>query len=195
MAIYLLRHGETPGNAGRVIQTPEIPLSPRGEEQARRAARRVASTGIARILASDYARAAQTARYLGEAVELSVELEPLLQERNLGDLRGTPYAELDFDVFAPDYEPPGGESWEVFHRRVSRAWERVVAVAAETPGDLAVVTHGLVCFSLATRHLTLPEGAVVDRGFGNTSLTVVDAEPPFVVRLFNCTAHLDELEA
>ena len=45
MAIYLLRHGETPGNAHRVIQKPEVPLSERGLEQARRAARRRAGKG------------------------------------------------------------------------------------------------------------------------------------------------------
>ena len=36
MAIYLVRHGETASNAARVVQTPEVPLSPRGEDQARR---------------------------------------------------------------------------------------------------------------------------------------------------------------
>ena len=48
--------------------------------------------------------------------------DPLLHERNFGDIRGTPYASLGFDMFAPDYAPPNGETWEVFHTRVDRAW-------------------------------------------------------------------------
>jgi hypothetical protein len=31
--------------------------------------------------------------------------------------------------------------------------------------------------------------------FGNTSLTIVDAAPPWTVRLLNCTAHLDATSA
>ncbi len=191
MAIFLVRHGETPGNAGRVIQTPDTPLSARGEAQARRLADRLAGAGVGRILSSDFARAEYTARALRAATRAPLALEPLLQERNFGDLRGTPYAELDFDLFAPDYEPPGGESWEVFHARVDLAWERVRTVAGRTRGHLAVVTHGLVCASLASRHLAL--GARSDPGlrFGNTALTVVEAEPPFRVERLACTAHLD----
>lgn len=192
MSIYLLRHGETAGNAARVIQRPEVPLSPRGEEQARRAARRLAAAGVARILSSDLARALGTAEHLRDATGAPLELEPLLQERNLGDLRGTAYAEIAFDVFAPDYTPPGGESWDVFHARVDRAWQCVLEAAARTPGNLAVVTHGLVCRSLAARLLSLPPGATLDRGFANTSFTLVEAIPPFAVRVLNCTAHLEE---
>lgn len=191
MAIYLLRHGETPGNAARVIQKADVPLSGRGEEQARRAALRLAEAGVAHILASDLTRAASTAEHVRAATGAPLELEPLLQERNLGDLRGTPYAEIEFDVFAPGYEPPGGESWEVFHQRVTRAWWRVLEVAAGVEGNLAVVTHGLVCRSLASRHLSVAEDDLLERGFPNTSLTIVDLAPRLRVRLLACTAHLE----
>ncbi len=189
-SIYLIRHGETPENASRVVQTPEAALSPRGLEQAERLAQRLAGHAIARILASDLARAAMTAGRLHAVTGAPVELEPLLQERNFGDVRGTPYHELDIDLFAPDYAPPGGESWETFHARVDRAWERIREVATGTRGILAVVTHGLVCHSL-TRHLALPGDAQPDLGFGNTSLTIIAAGPPYAVSLFNCTAHLE----
>ena len=33
MAIFLIRHGETAGNANRVVQVPETPLSERGLAQ------------------------------------------------------------------------------------------------------------------------------------------------------------------
>ena len=191
--VFLIRHGETVGNAGRIVQRPDSPLSARGMVQAERLGERLAGAGIARILASDLARAAATAESLRRAVGAPIEYEPLLHERNFGDVRGTPYADLGFDLFAPDYEPPGGESWEAFHARVDRAWARVQAVVGSTGGALAVVTHGLVCRSLAARHLVLPPGAVVPERWENTSLTIVEGPVPWRVRLLNCTVHLDGL--
>ena len=192
--IFLIRHGETLGNASRIVQLPDSPLSPRGVAQAERLARRLAAEGVAQILSSDFARAVTTAQALQRATGAPLAYEPLLEERSFGDLRGRAYADLGFDMFAPDYVPPNGESWPAFHARVDRAWERVQALATATDGNLAVVTHGLVCRSLAARHLSLPVGAVAPERWENTSLTLVDCPAPWQVRLLNCVAHLDDLE-
>ena len=193
--LFLIRHGETEGNALRIVQRPDIPLSTRGVMQAERLARRLASQGIVRIVSSDYARAVATAEYLRRATGVPLSFEPLLEERNFGDLRGRPYSELGFDMFEPDYAPPAGETWPVFHERVDRAWARVQALAAESGGNLAVVTHGLVCRSLAARHLILAEGESAPERWENTSLTIVDWPAPWRVRLLNCAAHLEGMEA
>ncbi len=195
MAIFLIRHGETPGNAARIVQRPDVPLSARGIAQAERLARRLEGEGIARILSSDLARAVMTAEHLRLVTGVPVELDPLLQERNFGDIRGMPYADLGFDMFEPDYAPPGGETWEVFHSRVDRAWALIQDVARATDGHLAVVTHGLVCRSLAARHLVLPAGEAVPERWENTALTIAQGPPPWRVRLLNCIAHLDDLAA
>jgi len=189
--ILLVRHGETPSNAERVVQTPDTPLSARGIEQARRLATRLASLSVARILASDLARAVQTAEPVRAMTRAELELEPLLEERNFGDVRGTAYSELGFNLFAPDFAPPRGECWEEFHLRVGAAWQRVLEVAARTPGNLAVVTHGLVCYSLALHHLSLPAGTAPDLRVPNTALAMVEPSPPFRVSLWGCTVHLE----
>ena len=199
MAILLIRHGETLGNASRTVQLPGDPLSPRGLAQAERLARRLAKRldrqGIGAILSSDLLRAAQTAEHLGRVTGLPVRHDPLLQERSFGDIRGTPYAQLGFDLFAPDYAPPGGETWAAFHARVDRAWALLQDRAAAAEGHLAVVTHGLVCRSLAGRHLILPDGHAVPERWENTALTIVECPAPWRVRLLNCIAHLDDLAA
>ena len=194
--LFLIRHGETEGNALRIVQHPHVPLSPRGLVQAERLARRLAAVGIVRIVASDYARAVTTAEHLQRATGAPLVIEPLLRERNFGDLRGRPYAELGFDMFEPDYAPPNGETWPMFHERVDRAWAKVQELAAATSdGSLAVVTHGLVCRSLAARHLILGDGVVAPERWENASLTIVDWPAPWRVRLLNCVAHLDGLDA
>lgn len=193
MTIYLIRHGETDGNARRIVQLPETPLSTRGLAQAERLGARMAGTGIRAILASDLARAAMTAERIAQATGLPVEHDALLHERNFGDLRGTPYSELaerGIDMFAEAYEPPAGESPAVFEARVDRAWARVVERAARLEGDLAVVTHGLVCRGIVTRHLgeaVDPSAAVA---FVNTCVTEIVGPPWRAVRI-GCAAHLE----
>jgi broad specificity phosphatase PhoE len=82
----------------------------------------------------------------------------------------------------------------MFHDRVDRAWARVQELAAAIGGNLAVVTHGLVCRSLAARHLVLDEGVSAPERWDNTSLTIIDWPAPWRVRLLNCIAHLEGLE-
>jgi broad specificity phosphatase PhoE len=193
MNVYLVRHGETDLNARRVLQPPGTPLSERGLEQARRLAARLAGEGIARIVSSDLERARRTADEVQRATGAPLEIEPLLQERNFGELRGRAYAELGFDPFAPDYHPPGGESWAEFEARTDLAWRRVEALAARAGGPLAVVSHGLWCRAVAVRQLGIDpdaRGAEIAR-WGNTSLTIAQGPPPWRVRLLNCTAHLE----
>ncbi len=189
--ILLIRHGETPSNAARVVQTPDTPLSARGREQAQRLAARLTLLSVERILASDLTRAVQTAEAIRASTHAPLEFEPLLQERNFGDVRGTPYSELGFDLFAPGVTPANGESWEVFHQRVAKAWQRVLEVAQRTSDNLAVVTHGLVCYSLALHQLKLPGGAPAQLSLPNTALALIESSPPHAVKLWGSTTHLE----
>jgi broad specificity phosphatase PhoE len=191
MAIFLIRHGETAWNAARIVQTPEVPLSERGLAQAEALARRLSTHGVTAIVSSDLRRAAMTAECIRQRTGAGIVHWPELQERNFGDVRGVAYADLGFELLAADYAPPGGESWQVFHERVATVWPRLTELASRTTGNLAVVTHGLVCHSLAVRHLTLSSDSAAELRWSNASLTIVAAEAPWQVSLLNCTAHLD----
>ena len=192
MAIVLVRHGETAGNAQRVLQHPYTPLSERGLAQAHRVAERLGHHRVAEIAASDYARALTTAELIRDACGAPLAIDPELRERNFGDLRGRAYADLGFDPFAPGYTPPAGESWEDLHRRVDRMWDRLAARAIGLAGDLVLVTHGLVCHSLVSRRIDLGGAAYTEGRFANTSVTIVDAAPPWRLQLLGCVAHLDD---
>ena len=211
--LLLARHGETPGNRNRVVQTPETPLSETGRLQAGRLARRVAELlGGRRLLvvSSDYRRARETAEIVAagagaegsEAERAQVELEPLLRERNFGQLRGQSYDDIarrQIDPFAVDYRPPGGDDWPTFDDRGGAAWRallhRVDAERAdERPALLLAVTHGFVLRRLIGLHLRRDRGGApieVPERWGNTSLTLVDGGAPHPVLLLNCVAHLD----
>jgi probable phosphoglycerate mutase len=190
MAILLVRHGETDGNAQRVLQRPDVPLNARGMRQAELLARRLSGHGFVHILCSDLLRARMTAAPLATLSGIAVEESPLLQERNFGDLRGTPYDALAEDPFGPDVAPPNGESWPMFHTRVAEAFAFVVERRRTLSGTLVVMTHGLVCHALVARHAQLAGGLVVPERFDNTSVTVLHEDAPHGVSLLNCTQHL-----
>jgi len=193
VSIYIVRHGETDLNATRVVQLPTTPLSAGGRAQAQRVAARLAGRDVGQILSSDMVRAAETAAAIAARTGAAVVQDPALRERNFGDLCGTPYAEHTSNIFAPGYEPPGGESWEVFWDRVAIAWQRIVDASRATNGrDLVVVTHGLVCHAILDRHVHYTD--LAPERWHNTSVTELDHAPPWTPRVVNCVAHLDAMD-
>lgn len=141
-----------------------------------------------------------TAEPIAEAAGVEIEFDPLLHERNFGVLRGQRFVDLEvqgIEPFVEDYVPPEGESWEVFDTRVSRAWA-VIRAAVPDDGDLAVVTHGLVCAALLRNHLDLSDHETqIGRLYPlrNASLTRIEPLPPWRVELLNSTVHLDNSDA
>jgi len=209
MAILLIRHGETPGNRDRIIQFPDTPLSDRGLAQAARLGERLADEPIGEIWVSDHTRAQQTAAAVERTTGAPLAVFDDLGERSLGDLRGTSYADLGFDPFVPGYQPPGGESWDVFHDRVDRAWARIERrwlehfADREETSHFAIVTHGLVLRSLFERRLL--SGSELDtHGNDRQQVSIANTAVSFIeptrlgsdaleyrVELLGCTAHLD----
>src|SRR5580704_1273999 len=190
MTILLVRHGETDGNAARILQRPDVPLNDRGLRQAEQLARRLSALDFARIVCSDLLRARMTAAPLAARSAVAIEQSPLLQERNFGDLRGMAYAALAENPFGPDVAPPNGEDWPTFYARVAEAFAFIVSKRRNVNGTLVVVTHGLVCGAIAERHVRLPDCIAAPERFDNTSITVLHEDAPHDVSLINCTRHL-----
>jgi broad specificity phosphatase PhoE len=63
-------------------------------------------------------------------------------------------------------------------------------MAAQTDGDLLVMTHGQLCRALVEQHVQLPAGKPLPPSWLNTSVTVVRSTAPWSASLVNCTAHL-----
>ncbi|MDB4986976.1 MAG: hypothetical protein JWN04_2154 [Myxococcaceae bacterium] len=193
MAIILVRHGETAGNATRVVQPADTPLNQEGQRQALKLAERVHQLGVAHVMTSHLPRALMTAEAIARLSGLTPEVEPLLEERNFGDLRGTPYAELPGGhPFGPDVSPKNGETWAVFRARIEHAFERVKARVRTTQGNLVVLTHGLVVSDIVQRLVPKAEGLVVPGAFGNGSITLLESLPPYTATLINDVSFLGD---
>ncbi len=194
MTIFWLRHGETALNAARIMQPADTPLSARGQQQAALAAQRIRTLAPVAILSSDMPRAWQTAQAAAAATGLPIVAEPLLRERNFGDWRGRAHGSFGFDPVASLQAPPNGESMADFLARVALAWAAAATVRAGLHGPLLVVSHGLVIRAALQQHALHDEAGLRSTTapvrMANTSLSAVDADTPFRLRLFNCTAHL-----
>jgi len=191
MSILLIRHGETALNVARVLQPAATGLSARGVAQAQALARRLAAMDVAAIVSSDLPRAARTAEAIAAATGASIETSALLQERNFGDWRGQSYDSLAVDPLTMSEAPPGGESAAVFAQRVAQAFVQVVRLRSALAGNLVVVTHGLVIRAMLAAHVRVPAGMDEPTHLGNTSLSIIGAQPPHAAALLNCTRHLE----
>ena len=190
MSLLLIRHGETTLNVARVLQPADTLLSGRGVAQAEALGARLALMNVRSIVSSDLPRALRTAQAVAAATGAPIETSALLQERNFGDWRGQPYDGMAIDPLTMAGAPPNGESTLVFEQRVAAAFAHVVERQSALGGVLAVVTHGLVIRALLAAHVRLAAGMTLPAQLGNTSLSIVEARPPHLASLLNCTLHL-----
>ena len=145
----LIRHGESTWNAAGLWQGHgDAPLSERGRSQARSLALELAEEAPMRLLASDLARARETAEIVGRELGLAVELEPGFRELDVGEWSGLTASEVRrrwpeevarFRAGDPDLRAGGAESWSQLRTRALAALERW---AQRSTGCVVVVTHG-----------------------------------------------------
>ena len=136
---YFLRHGETTWNAsGRTQGQLNSPLSERGWEQARAAARALKDEPIERIIASPLDRAFFTAMEVSKVKKLDVVFDKDLMECYLGDHQDGPHGPWLAEYFEGTYQPPNGEPFRKFCERVWGAMQRAVAQGPNT----LIVAHG-----------------------------------------------------
>lgn len=85
--IYIVRHGQSTHNAGvdKGEKEHKIPLTEKGEEQAKKLAQRLKYIHFDAALSSDYLRAKRTAEIITLEKQLEVKTNALIRERKLGD--------------------------------------------------------------------------------------------------------------
>lgn len=189
--LYLARHGQTEWSlAGRHTGLTDVPLTPRGEENARRLGQRLAGHTFSRAFTSPLQRARRTCELAGFAPVATVD--PDLVEWNYGEFEGLRSTEIHgrtpgWNVF--EHGAPGGESPADVLARADRVLTKVRAVG----GDVLLFSSGHFLRSLAARWIGL------DVRFGRylaldpASLSILGYEhgpDDPVVRLWNDVGHL-----
>jgi broad specificity phosphatase PhoE len=154
--IYLARHGETAWtlshqHTGRT----DIPLTERGERNARSLGERLRGTTFDRVLTSPLLRARTTAELAGFGAQ--VEIEPDLLEWDYGRYDGKTTADIrheqpHWSLFRDGC--PGGESVSAVGARA----DRVIARLQGIDGRVLLFGHGHFFRVVAARWLGLPAG-------------------------------------
>jgi len=149
LTLLLVRHGQSEWNAAGLMQgqTPHVPLTELGHQQAEQAAAELAAlgrdgAGPGALISSDLLRAVQTAEHCAAVTGLPVQTTPALREQGYGVLEGRPSRELwDLvDWTDPHWSAAGGESLAQLHDRVAGLFDRL---RADPPAAVvALVTHG-----------------------------------------------------
>ena len=153
--LILLRHGQSQWNLeNRFTGWVDVPLSPRGEAEARAAGEKLRGRRIDVLFTSVLVRAIETARLALEVAGIGhvpTERDAALNERMYGDLQGMNKAEAATRFGAEqvrlwrrsyDVRPPGGESLADTAARVLPYWERRILPELRAGKNVLVVAHG-----------------------------------------------------
>ncbi|MGZ9111927.1 MAG: histidine phosphatase family protein [Rhodoplanes sp.] len=189
--VYLARHGETAWTiTGQHTGLTDLPLTERGERNARRLAARLRGVTIAKVFTSPLQRAVRTCELAGFGAMAEIDRD--LVEWNYGEYEGRVSADIhrerpDWQVFL--HGCPGGESPEEVGTRADRVVKRVRGVE----GDVLIFSSGHFLRAFAARWLGLE--VVIGRFFmlSTASLSAVGYERNLsrpAIRLWDDTCHV-----
>ena len=130
MTLYLVRHGETEWNVTRRYSgRADVPLTARGEAQARAVAELLADVRFDAFLCSPQGRALATADIIGRRLGMEAEVLDDLSEHDVGDWTGLTREQIEQrwpgelarrDADRSGYQLPGGESYASLWQRAQR---------------------------------------------------------------------------
>lgn len=189
--IYLARHGETAWSlSGQHTGRTDIPLTDRGERNARRLGPRLGGLTFAAVLTSPLKRAARTCELAGYGARASVNVD--LLEWDYGAYEGRTSANIhaerqDWDLFRDGC--PGGETPDQIGARADRVVKRLRAINR----DVLLFSSGHFLRVLAARWLGLEPAAGRYFLLGTASLSALGYEhnpSRPVIRFWDDTRHV-----
>ena len=173
--LVLIRHGESQWNLeNRFTGWVDVPLTPKGEEEARAAGEKLKAFQFDCAFTSALMRAQHTLRIVLEVIgqtAIPITEDKALNERMYGELQGLNKAETakkfgeeqvkiwrrSFDV-----PPPGGESLKDTAERVLPYYESRIRPELEAKKTVLVVAHGNSLRSLVMHLEHLSREAVLE---------------------------------
>lgn len=183
MRLFLVRHGQTPANVDRLLDTasPGADLDPSGREQAQTLVERFAGVPIEALYTSDRVRAQQTAAPLAAERGLTPTVLPGLGEIAAGDQELWPRWDAYIAMLSQwamgdlTASRPGGESGEEFLSRFDAA---IDAIARDGSASAALVSHGAALrMWIGARVQGIAPRDIATWHLGNTAVIEVDGDP------------------
>jgi broad specificity phosphatase PhoE len=190
--VYLARHGETAWSlSGQHTGLSDIPLTERGERNARQLGKRLQGISFAKVFTSPLQRARRTCELAGFGAV--AEVLPDLVEWNYGDDEGRRTDEIraerpGWNIFRDG--GPGGETPTQVGERADRVINKVRAIQ----GNVLLFSSGHFLRVLAARWLGLAPEAGRYFFLSTASVSILGYEHELtesVIRLWNDVNHVD----
>ncbi len=153
--LILLRHGESQWNLeNRFTGWVDVPLSPRGIQEAKDAGNKLREFVFDRAFTSVLSRANETLRLALEAIgqtHIPIEKDKALNERMYGELQGLnktetakKYGDAQVKIWRRSYDvpPPGGESLKDTADRVLPYYENTIKPYLAKGETILIAAHG-----------------------------------------------------
>ncbi|HEY7130261.1 MAG TPA: 2,3-bisphosphoglycerate-dependent phosphoglycerate mutase [Nitrospira sp.] len=153
--LVLLRHGESQWNLeNRFTGWVDVPLSPRGIQEAKNAGEKLRPYRFDRAFTSVLQRANETLRLALEVIgqtAIPTERDKALNERMYGELQGLnkaetakKYGEDQVKIWRRSYDvrPPGGESLKDTAERVLPYYEKAIKPHVRSGETILIAAHG-----------------------------------------------------
>ena len=153
--LVLIRHGESQWNLeNRFTGWVDVPLSPKGIEEANAAGKKLAGFTFDRAFSSVLARANETLRLVLEGIGqtgIPIEKDKALNERMYGELQGLNKAETakkfgdeQVKIWRRSYDvrPPGGESLKDTAERVLPYYDSRIKPYVLKGETILIAAHG-----------------------------------------------------
>jgi 2,3-bisphosphoglycerate-dependent phosphoglycerate mutase len=150
-----LRHGESQWNLeNRFTGWVDVPLTPRGVQEARNAGEKLRGFNFDRAFTSVLERANETLRLALDAIgqsNIPIEKDKALNERMYGELQGLnktetaqKYGEAQVKIWRRSYDvrPPGGESLKDTAERVLPYYEHTIKPHLLDGETILIAAHG-----------------------------------------------------
>lgn len=175
LKLHLFRHGETAWSlTGQHTGHTDLPLTERGEEEARELGQTLEGISFSQVLTSPLQRAQKTCELVG--LGPSVESDADLAEWDYGDYEGQRSADIrqkrpDWNLYRDGC--PHGESAE----QVSERADLIIARLRKLEGNVALFSHGQFGGVLAARWIGLPLAAAQHFPLGTASHSILSNDP------------------
>lgn len=153
--LVLLRHGESQWNLeNKFTGWVDVPLTPKGEEEARKAGEKLKNIRFDVAYTSDLKRAQKTLEIVLETIgqtDLLIHKDQALNERHYGDLQGLNKAETakkfgdeQVKIWRRSYDvaPPGGESLKDTAARTLPYFDSKIVTELNEGKNVIVAAHG-----------------------------------------------------
>jgi broad specificity phosphatase PhoE len=171
LRIFFIRHGETAWTiTGQHTGVTDLPLTERGEAEARALRPWLQKIAFARVFVSPRQRARLTCELIGLSGMAEVDAD--LAEWNYGDYEGLTSRSIDaerpgWDIFSDGC--PGGEA----PQQVSDRADRVIGRLRALEGNIALFSHGEIGRALAARWIGAPIALARNFALGTASVSVL----------------------